>query len=355
MTQTLTGAQIDPEAAKPLTPDHILEVGMGFFASRTLLSAVEMRLFSIVGSDGLTGEEIGERLALADRGRDDFLDALVSLGFLGREGDGPTSRYVNTPETALFLSQDSPAYVGGILEMSSSRLYGFWDSLTEGLRTGHPQNETKDGGEPIFAQLYANAIALEGFLNAMAGIQAGNFAMLADRIDFSGYSTVSDIGGGKGNLLTTLSSRHPHLTGVTFDLPPVQPVAQDHLDSLGLGERFRSVGGDFFVDDLPRADVVVMGNVLHDWDETQKEALIAKAYDAVESGGIFIAVENVIDDARRENAFGLLMSLNMLIETPGGFDYTGAQFDDWCKAAGFTHTEIVGLAGPASAAIAYKA
>jgi hypothetical protein len=355
MTQVLTGAQVDPDATSPLTPDHILEVGMGFFASRTLLSAVEMKLFSIMGNDELSGDEIGERLALAVRGRDDFLDALVSLGFLTREGDGPTSRYANTPETALFLSQDSPAYVGGILEMSSARLYGFWGSLTEGLRTGHPQNETKDGGESIFTHLYANPIALEDFLNAMAGIQAGNFAMLADKIDFSGYSTIADIGGAKGNLLAVVSSRHPHLTGVTFDLPPVQPVAQDYLDSLGLGDRFRSVGGDFFVDDLPSADVVVMGNVLHDWDETQKQALIARAYDAVESGGIFVAIENVIDDARRENAFGLLMSLNMLIETPGGFDYTGAQFDGWCKAAGFTHTEIVGLAGPASAAIAYKA
>lgn len=355
MTQTITGTQTDQAAAAPMTPDHILQIGMGFFASRTLLSAVEMRLFTIVDDGGLTSEQIGAQLRLDERSRDDFLDALVALGFLERDGDGHESRYANTPETALFLSQNSPAYVGGMLEMSSRRLYGFWNSLTEGLRTGSPQNEAKNGGEPIFAHLYANPIALEGFLNAMAGIQAGNFAMLGDKIDFSGYSTVADIGGAKGNLVATLAGRHPHLAGVTFDLPPVQPVAQDYLESLGLDDRWRSVGGDFFVDDLPKADVVVMGNVLHDWNEGQKEELIAKAYNAVNGGGIFIAIENVIDDARRENAFGLLMSLNMMIETPGGFDYTGAQFDTWCKSAGFTHTEIVSLAGPSSAAIAYKA
>lgn len=354
MTQTMTGTQTDQAPAAPPTPERILEVGMGFFASRTLLSAVEMRLFTIVDDVGLTSGQIGTELGLADRSRDDFLDALVALGFLDREGDGAQARYVNTPETAIFLSQNSPAYVGGMLEMSSARLYGFWGSLTEGLKTGLPQNETKSGGEPIFAHLYANPVALEGFLNAMAGIQAGNFAMLGEKIDFSGYSTVADIGGAKGNLVATLAGRHPHLSGVTFDLPPVQPVAQDYIESLGIGDRWSSVGGDFFVDDLPKADVVVMGNVLHDWDEDQKQALIAKAYDAVNTGGILIAIENVIDDARRENAFGLLMSLNMMIETPGGSDYTAAQFDEWCSSVGFTHTEVVQLAGPSSAAVAYK-
>ncbi len=353
MTQVLAGSHTDQ--APPVTPDHILNIGMGFFASRVVLSAVELRLFTIIGEDGPTGAQIGDELRLAERSRFDFLDALVALGFLNRAGDGPEARYTNTQETALFLSQDSPAYVGGILEMSSARLYGFWNSLTDGLKTGRPQNETKNGGEPIFAQLYANPVALEDFLNAMAGIQAGNFAMLAEKIDFSPYATVADIGGAKGNLVGVLAGRHPHLSGVTFDLPPVQPVANDFLESLGISDRFRSIGGDFFVDELPKADVLVMGNVLHDWNEAEKRTLIGKAFDAVEPGGIFVAIENVIDDARRENAFGLLMSLNMMIETPGGFDYTSSQFDTWCIEAGFTHTEVVALAGPSSAVIAYKA
>jgi hypothetical protein len=328
---------------------------MGFFASRTLLSAVEMRLFTTLGEGGLTSSQVGTQLGLADRSRDDFLDALVALGFLDRDGDGTGAVYRNTAETGLFLSQESPAYVGGMLEMSSMRLYGFWDSLTEGLRTGLPQNEVKDGGAPVFEAIYANPIALEGFLNAMGGIQAGNFMMLADKIDFSGYSTVADIGGAKGTLVAVLAEHHPHLSGVTFDLPPVHPVAAEFLEAVGVDDRWQSIAGDFFDDDLPSADVVVMGNVLHDWDEDTKKMLVSKAYDAVSPGGIFIAIENVIDDDRRQNAFGLLMSLNMAIETPGGFDYTGAQFDQWATAAGFTHTEIVPLAGPSSAVIAYKA
>jgi O-methyltransferase domain len=123
---------------------------------------------------------------------------------------------------------------------------------------------------------------------------------------------------------------------------------------MGVNQQVHIVAGDFFADDLPRADVIVMGNILHDWDEGQKTTLIAKAHKALNDGGRLIAIENVIDDARRENTFGLLMSLNMLIELPGGFDYTGAQFDRWCLDAGFVRTEIIRLAGPSSAAIAYK-
>jgi O-methyltransferase domain len=115
------------------------------------------------------------------------------------------------------------------------------------------------------------------------------------------------------------------------------------------------VSGDFLVDDLPAADVITMGNILHDWDLDKKKLLIRKAYDALPDGGALIAIENVIDDARRENAFGLLMSLNMLIEFgQGGFDYTGADFREWCSEAGFQSFDLIPLTGPTSAAIAYK-
>ncbi len=189
----------------------------------------------------------------------------------------------------------------------------------------------------------------------MSGIQAGNINLLADTFDFSRYRTVADIGGALGLLSRILARHHPHLTFKTFDLPVVAPHAREQIDAEGLGDRIDVVSGDFFVDDLPGADVITMGNILHDWDEEQKQMLIAKAFAALPEGGAFIAVENVIDDARRENVFGLLMSLNMLIEIGDASDYTGAQFRDWCTEAGFTHCEVLmPLAGPTSAAIAYK-
>lgn len=335
-------------------PSHILQIGMGFLASKTLLSAVELELFSHLGAGALSGPEIGTRLGLHPRSLFDFLDALVSLGILDRAGDGPAGRYSNTPQAAAFLDKKSPAYVGGILEMANARLYRFWGDLTTALRSGQPQSEIKTGGGSPFEALYADEKRLEQFLNAMQGVQSGNFRALAARVDLSGYGTLLDIGGANGFLSTVMARKFPALECISFDLPQVAPIARRRIAESGFSERIRVVSGNFFTDVLPRADVITMGNILHDWDEEQKQALIAKAYAALNTDGLFIAIENVIDDARRTNTFGLLMSLNMLIEVPGGFDYTGAQFNGWCKAAGFKRTEVIALTGPSSAALAYK-
>ena len=340
--------------SKQLDPAHIMQTATGFWASKVLLTAVEMDLFSTLGEGSMTAAELGEKLELHPRGTYDFFDALVALKFLDRDGDGPSGRYKNTPETAAFLIKGGPMYIGGMPEMLNRRLFGFWNDLGTALKTGQPQNEVKIHGKPIFEELYANAAHLGEFLDAMTGLQAANFSQLAEKFDFSRYKTVSDVGGALALLSRILAARHEHLKFYTFDLPPVAPHAQRQIDGAGMKERITVVSGDFFADDLPKADVVTMGNILHDWNLEQKKILIKKAYDALPDGGVLIAIENLIDDARRKNAFGLLMSLNMLIEIGDAFDYTGANFRDWCAEAGFTRFEIVPLAGPSGAAIAYK-
>ena len=339
---------------QPLDPTSIMQTATGFWSSKVLLTAVEFDLFSTLGDGSMTADELGAALGVHPRGRYDFFDALVALGFLRRDGDGPKGRYRNTPQTASFLVKQSPAYIGGMPEMFNSRLFGFWNNLGEALRTGQPQNEIKLTGKPMFAELYADEARLGEFLRAMTGLQAGNFSLLAEKFDFSRYRSVTDVGGALALLSRLVAARHPHLRFQTFDLPPVRVHAQKAIDTAGLGDRIQVVSGDFFVDPLPKADVVTMGNVLHDWNREQKLRLIRKAYDALPDDGAFIAIENVIDDARRENVFGLLMSLNMLIEFGDACDYTGADFRAWCGEAGFTRFDFIPLAGPSSAAVAYK-
>jgi hypothetical protein len=284
----------------------------------------------------------------------DFLDTLVALRFLERDGDGSDGRYRNTAETAAFLDKGSPTYIGGILEMFNARLYRFWGDLTEALQTGKPQNEIKHTGKPMFEELYSDPARLEQFMSAMRGVSAGNFHALADEFDFSQYDTVCDVGGATGQLCTILATHHPHLRCTSYDLPIVAPIAERAIAAAGQTDRVAVASGDFFADPLPAADVITMGMILHDWNLDRKKHLIRSAYDALPDGGAFIIVENLIDDARRENAFGLMMSLNMLIEFGDAFDFTGSDFDRWCREAGFQHIEILPLAGPASAAIAYK-
>lgn len=337
-----------------LDPSHIMQVGMGFFGSKALLSAVELGLFTELAKRRMTASEIAKTLDLHPRAVPDFPDALVALRFLQRAGVGPAGLYSNTPESAAFLDRNSPDYIGGILEMANARLYGFWADLTEALKTGAPQNEIKQSGESMFAKLYETPERLEQFMNAMSGVSAANFKAFAQKFDFSKYETLCDVGGATGQLSCIVAAAHPHMRCTSFDLPKVLPIATGKIKKAGLTDRVTPVSGDFFSDPLPAADVITMGMILHDWNLEKKKLLIRKAYDALPQDGAFVVIEALIDDARRENAFGLLMSLNMLIEFGDAFDYSGSDFASWCREVGFREFEIIPLTGPSSAAVAYK-
>src|SRR3954451_9917155 len=340
--------------SEQVDPSHIMEVGMGFWASKTLLSAVELELFTKLGEEPLTGPQMAETLGLHARAIPDFPDALVALGLLDREDGGDSALYRNTQATAAFLDKARPTYVGGILEMCNARLYRFWGDLTEALQTGKPQNEVKHAGKAMFEELYSDEARLEQFMNAMSGISMGPFSALAEKFDFSRYETLCDVGGATGQLSIIVAGRHPHMRCTSFDLPVVEPIARRSIEAAGLDGRVTAAGGDFFADPLPKADVITMGLILHDGTLEKKRNLIAAAYEALPEGGAYIVIENLIDDARRENAFGLLMSLNMLIEFGDAFDYTGSDFAGWCREVGFRDVEILPLTGPSSAGIAYK-
>lgn len=337
-----------------LTPARIMEIGMAFWPARTLLTAVKLGLFTELGSESKTGKELQDALGLHGRSNPDFFDTLVALNFLRRDGDGEGSRYSNTSETAAFLDRNSPAFMGGFLEMAHDRLYPFWGDLHEALKTGKPQNETKHGGAGVFEELYAKPERLEQFMDAMAGISYGNFAAFAEKFDFSKYKTLVDVGGATGLLSMLVAEGNSHMTCTTTDLPAATEIAKKKIEAAGLSERVSAEPIDFFNDPFPQADVITMGMILHDWNLENKMMLIQKAYDALPDGGAFLAIENIIDNARRENAFGLMMSLNMLIEFGEAFDFTHSDFDRWCREVGFSRTECIHLAGPASAVVAYK-
>lgn len=335
--------------AQEITPDAIMQLGFGYWGSKTLLSAVELGLFTELARGPLALTDIRDRLRLHERGARDFLDALVALGMLQRE----QGRYANTPATDLYLDRAKPTYLGGMLEMMSARLFRFWADLTEALKTGEPQNEAKHGGD-LFDTLYSDPNRLEQFLSAMTGLSLGIAHAMAARFPWSQYRSFVDIGAAQGGLPVVLAQTHPHLTGIGADLPVVEPIFRKYVASHGLQDRLRFTTLDFFHEPLPRADVVIMGHILHDWDLSTKRMLVAKAYDALPPGGAFIAFEAIIDDERRKNAFGLLMSLNMLIETRGGFDYTGADCAGWMREAGFRQTRVEPLCGPDSMVIGVK-
>lgn len=345
---------MEPISVEPTTnhpaPTQLLQLGLGFWGSKTLLSAVELGLFTVLGAAGaMDATALEAALKLSPKCSRDFLDALVALGMLERR-DG---RYSNTAETELFLNKARPTYLGGLLEMANARLYPFWGSLTEALQTGQRQNESKH--DPVFFDvLYSDPERVRQFLSAMTGLSLGAGHAIAQKFPWSQCKSFVDIGCAQGGLASQVALAHPHLTGGGFDLPPVRTVFEEYIAGFGLTDRVSFQAGSFLTDPLPSADVLVMGHVLHDWDLPTKRMLLKKAYDALPTGGSLIVYEALIDDDRRSNAFGLLMSLNMVIETEGGFDFSGADCQGWMREAGFRETRVEHLAGPDSMVIGVK-
>jgi len=329
-----------------------MQVGLGFWASKVLMSAVEMEVFTELARKPEDLATLRGRLGLHARSAHDFLDTLTALGFL-RRVDG---KYANTPAADFYLDKHKPSYIGGILEMANQRLYGHWSHLTEALRTGKQQNESKDGsdGTSPFEALYADPGRLKVFLAAMTGISRGANLAIAHKFPWSTYRSFADVGTAQGDLAVQVALANPHLGGIGFDLAEVGPIFEDYVELHGLSERLRFAAGNFFDEPLPGVDVIIMGHILHDWNLEEKKMLLRKAYEAVSPDGAVIAYDSVIDDDRSKNAFGLMMSLNMLIETPGGFDYTGADCMSWMKDVGFRETRVEHLLGPDSMVIGIK-
>jgi hypothetical protein len=329
-------------------PNRISELGYAYREARALLSAVELGVFTALAEGPLDLHTLTNRIRIEQRGARDFFDALVALALLDRDDSG---RYACTPETALYLDRRKPTYLGGELEFNV-QLYARWNLLTRALKSGKPQNAAAVKGN--YQALYADPDALSAFAKAMSAMTWSAAMAIAETIPWSKYQTIIDIGSAQGCLPVQLALVHTHLTGGGFDLPPMRSLFDKYVEEHGLSQRLRFYPGDFFQDQLPSADVLVMGRVLHNWNLGTKIMLLKKAYDALQAGGVLIVYERLIDDARRISATGLLDSLNMLVMTEGGFGFTGADCIGWMRETGFRDTRVEPLASDQSMIIGVK-
>jgi hypothetical protein len=330
-------------------PDRILELGYAFRGAKALLSAVELNVFTTLAEGPLDLDALRRKVGVAERGARDFFDGLVALDLLERDKEG---HYRNTSETDLYLDTRKPTYIGGDLSHLNDRMYPHWNLLTPALRTGEPQSGAT--GTDYFPRLYADLAAFEAFAKGMTGgslLVAKNLALI---FPWRKYTTIIDVGTAQGCLPVEIAQAHPHLTGGGFDLPQIRPVFDHYVRDHGLADRLHFHPGDFLSDPLPKADVMVMGRVLHNWDLATKRMLLSKAYDAVAPGGALIVYERLIDDERRANPAGLLASLNMLIMTAGGFDFTGADCMGWMRGVGFRDIRVESLACGQSMVVGFR-
>ncbi|HSH23117.1 MAG TPA: methyltransferase [Acidimicrobiales bacterium] len=329
-----------------LSPERIQELGAAFRASKALLSAVELGVFSALAGGPLDGDALAAQTGIHERAARDFFDALVALGLLER-ADG---RYANSPETDFYLDRSKPSYIGGMAEMQSVSGYRVWASLTGALRTGEPQTDAKGD----FRRLYEDPDRARRYLQAMTAGSRASAQAIAARFPWGEHQSVLDVGTAQGCLAVQVALTHDHVRGGGFDLPAAQPIFEEYVASFGLSHRLRFFPGDFLADPLPPADVVVLGNVLCDLDLPAKRALLAKAHAAVPVEGALIVYESIIDNERRNNASALLTSLAMVVQKAGAFGFTGAECRAWMHEAGFAETWVEPLDGPRSMVVGHK-
>jgi len=331
-----------------MLPDRILQIAYSYRAAKAVMSAVELDLFTILSDGPLASGTLIRRAGLHGRGARDFLDALVALQLLERDEH---DRYGNTAVADAYLDRNKPAYLGFLIEHIDRSEYPRWQTLIQALRTGESQTSVGPSGN--YPARYSNRDTLDAFVRGMTSASLPVAAALARRFPWHEYATFVDIGTAQGAVPVVIAAAQPHIKGGGFDLPPVEPAFRSYVAERGLSDRLRFHAGNFFSDPLPSADVMIMGRVLHNWDLPTKQMLLQKAYRALPENGAIIVYERLIDD-ERVNASGLLSSLNMLVMTSGGFDFTGADCMGWMRAAGFQNMRIEPLSDDHSMVVGYK-
>lgn len=309
---------------KITTPAEILRLGNTFCDAKALLTGVELGLFTVLADRPATVEEVRAELKLHGRGLSDLLNLLVALGLLERDA----GRYGNTESTQRYLVRGTQSYIGGFLERSNRNLYPAYGRLSEALRTGEPQTGSS------FEEVAGNPQILRQFVHMMDALTHTLGPQVAAAHDWTLHKSVLDVGGCRGNLVTQILTAQPHLEGHVFDIPQMEPFFDEKVAEVGLTGRVTFHGGSFFdVDELPAADVVVLGHVLHDWDPQQRRDLVALAYAAVHPGGALLVYDRMLEDEPL-HVDNLVISLDMLLVTDGGSEYAVTELFDHAAAAG---------------------
>src|SRR5215470_1693327 len=330
-------------ATKPNTSVlPLMELATSFWAFKTLAAATELDLFSrLSGTKGTTSVELAKTLGIPERPAEMLLTGCAALGLLKKKGP----RYVNSPLAERFLVRGLPQYFGGFVEMLDKRLYAGWGKLTEALHSNRPTTWDPSRQESLFDG--ADPVMLSHFWQAMHSISTSTGTVLARALDWKRFTRVLDVGGGSGALDIELCRRHRHLRATVYDLSHVVEIAAANVARAGLTARVQTVGGNFFEEAAypPGHDAILLSMIMHDWSEADDRRILGKCYAALPSGGAVLICELIVNEAKSGPAPAALMSLNMLIETSGGRNYTAGEYGAWLRDIGFRRIRTVPLAG----------
>ena len=308
-------------SARSWTPTTIRELAMNFQASRVLLTAVELRVFSLIADGSLTSAEVAGLAGSDPRATDRLLNALCSMQLVTKL-DG---RFSNTPGSRRYLDDGSPDYVAGLAHTAG--MWHTWTGLTDAVREGRPalRAAINDRGDAW----------LEPFIAAMHYRAAQQAPRIAELVGLGGVRRALDVGGGSGAFAMAFARQEPGLEAVVFDLPSVVPLTRKYLADGGLANRVTTAVGDYLADPLPRGfDLVFLSAVVHSNGPDQNAALLRSCAASLNPGGRVAVVDFVMDEDRVAPPGGTFFALNMLVATDHGDTFTEAEIRGWMTAAG---------------------
>ena len=302
-------------------PAAIRDIAMGFQASRVLLTAVELKIWSALGGDRLSSAVLAARLGTHPRATDRLLNALVAIGLLAKSDD----LFANTGAGRQYLVETSPDFIGGLGHSVS--MWHAWSGMTDAVRQGAPalREAINDRGEGW----------LEPFIAAMHFRAAHQAPIVASMLDLTGVARVLDVGGGSGAFAMAFARHSPALQAVVFDLPNVVPITRRYIEAAGLSARVTTVTGDYLKDPLPGGfDLVFLSAVVHSNAPDENAALVRKCAAALNPGGRVAIMDFVMDQDRTAPAMGAMFALNMLVATDRGDTFTEGEIRGWLSDAG---------------------
>jgi SAM-dependent methyltransferase len=315
-----------------ISAGRIRELSRAFQSSRVFLTGYELDVFSVLGDEEKTSEEVAGVIGTDPRGTDRLLNALCALELLTKSGD----IYANSPVASRFLVKGKPDYQSGL--MHTVHLWDSWTTLTGAVRHGGTimQRPTNERGREW----------LEAFIAAMHARAAVEAPFVIGKLDLAGVSRVLDVGGGSGAFSMAFVRAGDGLESTVFDLPNVVPLTQGYIEREGLSGRIHTVPGNYHTDELGAGfDLAFLSAIIHSNSFEQNQELVHKVSRALNPGGRIVISDFIMEDTRVEPMFGAFFALNMLVGTPAGDTYTESEIKTWMEEAGITFTERIDL-GP---------
>ena len=315
-----------------------------------MFAAVSLGVFDILERGPASAATLAEELRVQIEPLERLLDACVGLKLLRRHG----ASYENEPVASTYLCRASARTLTGYILYSNDVLFRLWIHMEDAIREGTPRWQQAFGVEGgIFDHFFRTEEAKDTFVQGMHGLGVLSSPKVLAAFDLSRFRRLVDLGGATGHLAIAACERYPGLRAVVFDLPQVSETARAHASRSAASPRIEVMAGDFFLDELPDADLFAMGRILHDWSEEKIRPLLAKIYRSLPPGGGVLIAEKLLHDDKAGPVSAQLQSLNMLMCTEGR-ERTLAEYRALLEEAGFKNVEGRITGGPLDAVLATK-